>query len=182
MHKMFSFLSKGSGPDITDMVWMSEEAMQAGVGRWLAEHANGIVACWFRDDLVVLQQAVPAEFSERFVLCSSLTADAVKGRQVLVAGHYPLPSAEAAFAEQVGLKKLLVYAALTSPLFRRFGGAKIIEVARSMGMKEDEGIEHFLVSSAIKKAQGKIANQVSNDLAANSEQEWMLLNLPETME
>ncbi len=175
---MFSLFSKG-GPDVTDKVWMSMAAMQAGIAQWLADNANGVVAFWFREDRAALLKSLPENLAGRVLLTDTLTAEALKGKQLLVAGHYPLQSAEAAFAEGVGLKKMLVFSALDSPLFKRFGGDKIIEVAQGMGMKEDEGIEHFLVSSAIKKTQGKIADKVSSEMLAQSEEEWMRLNLGE---
>lgn len=151
--------------------------MDRGIAQWLAEHANGIVAFWFPEDRAALLKTLQESLAERVVLTDGLTAEMLKGKQLLVAGHYPLAAGEAAFAEKAGLKKMLVFSALDSPLFKRFGGDKIIEVARGMGMKEAEGIEHFLVSSAIKKTQGKITDQVSSEMPAQSEAEWMQLNL-----
>lgn len=174
---MFSLFGKKNGPDTTDKVWMSTAAMQAGLGRWLGEQINGLVAVWFRDDKNQLQQALPEPLRDRVVLADQLTEQDVTSKHILFAGHYPLHQTEAALAEKLGMKKMLVHSALDSPLFKRFGGDKIIEVARGMGMKEDEAIEHFLVSSAIGKTQGKISDKVSNELLANSEAEWMSLNL-----
>jgi hypothetical protein len=177
---MFSFLSKGSGPEVTDKVWLSTAAMQAGIAQWLTEHAGGLVIAWFRNDYAALVKALPEGVAGRVMLAERITsADVTPGRQLLMAGHYPLQTGESAFAEGLGLKKLLVYSALDSPLFSRFGGAKIIEAARGMGVKEHEGIEHFLVSSAIKKTQSKIVDKVTNELSAHSEEEWMRLNLSE---
>ncbi len=174
---MFSFLSKGNGPDVTDKVWLSTTAMQAGIGEWLQEHANGIVALWFRDDVSALRKELPESLAGRVSETNSLSTDNLSGKQLLIVGRYPLQSVEADFADRLGLKKLFIFSALDSPLFKRFGGDKIIDTARSMGMKEHEGIEHFLVSSAIKKTQGKISDTVSQEIPANSEAEWMTLNL-----
>ena len=176
---MFSFLYKGNGPDVTDRVWLSMGAMQAGIGQWLRDNSNGMAAVWFRQDMEALRKTLPEDLAARVVATDSLTTESLQGKQLLVVGHYPLQSTEATFAEQLGLKKLLIFSALDSPLFKRFGGDKIIEVARGMGMKEQEGIEHFLVSSSIKKTQGKISDTVSNEMQATSEEEWMHLNLPQ---
>lgn len=174
---MFSLFGKKSGPDVTDKVWMSTEAMQQGLGKWLGEQPNGIVAVWFQKDKEALQAVLPEALADRLVLADQLTPDHVGAKLILFAGHYPLQQVEAELGEKIGLKKMLIHSSLTSPLFKHFGGDKIIEVARGMGMKEDEAIEHFLVSSAITKTQGKIADKVSNEQLANSEEEWMQLNL-----
>lgn len=166
---------------MTDTVWVSTDAMLAGMVKWASENPTGVIASWFKADLAIMQRAFSIEnAAAKIALTSSLTPEQVRGRKLLLMGHYPLAATEAALAENLGLKKLFVYAALDSPLFKRFGGDRIIEVIRTMGMKEDEGIEHSLVTSAIKKAQGKIAEKTSVERTANSEEEWMLLNLGET--
>jgi iron only hydrogenase large subunit-like protein len=174
---MFSLFGKKSGADVTDKVWMSTPAMQAGLGKWLQAQPNGIVAVWFQKDKEALQALLPEAVASRLILADQLTPDHVTGNLILFAGHYPLQQVEAELAEKIGMKKMLVHSSLTSPLFKHFGGDKIIEVAKGMGMKEDEAIEHFLVSSAITKTQGKIADKVSQEQFANSEEEWMQLNL-----
>jgi iron only hydrogenase large subunit-like protein len=174
---MFSLFGKKSGPDVTDKVWMSTAAMQVGLGKWLQEQPNGIIAIWFQHDKETLQGMLTDAVASRIFLTDQLTPDQVASRMILFAGHYPLHSVEVALGEKLGMKKMLVHSSLASPLFKHFGGDKIIDTARSMGMKEDEAIEHFLVSSAITKTQGKIADKVINEMFANSEEEWMRLNL-----
>lgn len=174
---MFSLFGKKNGPDTTDKVWMSTAAMQTGLAQWLKDNSNGLIAVWFREDKGTLQTALPAELRERVILADQLTPADIPAKQILFAGHYPLQNTEAELAEKLDMKKMLVHSALDSPLFKRFGGDKIIDAARSMGMKEHEAIEHFLVSSAIGKTQGKISDKVSNEMLANSEEEWMNLNL-----
>lgn len=174
---MFSLFGKKSGPDVTDKVWMSTAAMHSGLSKWLQEQPNGLIAVWFQRDKETLQAALPEAVASKVVLADQLTPDQVASRIILFAGHYPLHSVETALAEKIGIKKMLVHSSLASPLFKHFGGDKIIDTARSMGMKEDEAIEHFLVSSAITKTQGKIADKVTNEMLANSEEEWMRLNL-----
>lgn len=174
---MLGLFSKNSGPEVTDKVWLSTGAMYVGIAQWLQDNTNGVVAVWFRDDLSSLHHNLPETTQDRVISTDALTTENLKGKQLLIAGHYPLQTTEAAFAENLGLKKLFIFSALDSPLFKRYGGDKIIEVARSMGIKENEGIEHFLVSSAIKKTQGKIVDAVTTEQPANSEAEWMSLNL-----
>ena len=174
---MFGMFGKKGGVDTTDKVWLTTPAMQQGLGKWLQETSNGLIAVWFSIDKATLQHALLPELHDRIVLADQLTPQDVLAKQLLFAGHYPLQSVETALAEKLGMKKMLVHSSLESPLFKHFGGDKIIAAARGMGMKEDEAIEHFLVSSAIGKTQGKITDQVSSEMFANSEEEWMNLNL-----
>jgi preprotein translocase subunit SecA len=46
-----------------------------------------------------------------------------------------------------------------------------------MGMKEDEAIEHALITSSIKNAQEKINSKVSFDQTAHSQADWFSKNL-----
>ena len=174
---MFSLSGKKSGADTTDKVWMDTDAMYRGFDTWLNGHPNGLIVSWFIDDLQKIQSVLSDANKSKIVLSNNVTNTDVDTKQLIFAGHYPLSSVEDAFAEKMGLKKVVVHSSLKSPLFKHFGGDKIIEVAKGMGMKEDEAIEHFLVSSAITKTQGKIADKVSSEMVANSEEDWMRLNL-----
>ena len=48
---------------------------------------------------------------------------------------------------------------------------------KMLGMKEDEVIEHKMVTKSIIKGQEKIAQQVSLEQSANSQEEWMRKNV-----
>ena len=48
---------------------------------------------------------------------------------------------------------------------------------KMMGMKEDEVIEHSMVSKSIIKGQEKIAQQVTFEQSAASQEEWMRKNI-----
>ena len=91
--------------------------------------------------------------------------------------HYPMHSKEEAFVQHWEQKNILVYSAMDEPLFRHFGSDKIIPMMKLMGMKENEVIEHQLVSKSIIKGQQKIEEQVSLEQAAASQAEWMERNL-----
>ena len=46
-----------------------------------------------------------------------------------------------------------------------------------MGLKEDECIEHSLVTKAMANAREKIESMVKHEVAAKSEGEWFLKNV-----
>jgi preprotein translocase subunit SecA len=47
-----------------------------------------------------------------------------------------------------------------------------------MGLKENEAIEHPMVSRALKNAQQKLEKQVLNEHTASSQEEWFRRNIP----
>jgi preprotein translocase subunit SecA len=75
------------------------------------------------------------------------------------------------------LNEALIYSALDEPLFKHFGGDKIIQMMKQLGMKEDSMIEHKMVSKAIENAQEKIEKKVIAEQDASSPQKWIERNL-----
>ena len=50
-------------------------------------------------------------------------------------------------------------------------------MVKMLGIKEDEAIEHSLVSKSIINGQEKIAAMVDTEQLANSQAEWMTKNI-----
>jgi len=50
---------------------------------------------------------------------------------------------------------------------------------QQLGMKEDEIIEHKMISNAIRKAQDKIEKKLLMEQTAHSQEDWLIKNLPE---
>lgn len=93
--------------------------------------------------------------------------------------HYPLHSKENEFIETLNLGACKVYSSMDEPLFRHFGSEKMIPLIKMLGMKENESIEHSYVTQSIKRGQQKIADKVSVEQLANSQDEWMKKNMAE---
>ncbi len=73
--------------------------------------------------------------------------------------------------------KIIVYSALDEPLFKHFGSEKFIPLMKMLGMKDDEVIEHGMVTKSIIKGQEKIAALVDFEHSAISQAEWMKKNV-----
>jgi hypothetical protein len=115
--------------------------------------------------------------------CTLLTAREVQshhltGRTPAFAEHYPLLSKERALFEKLGLTSVVIYSSLQEPLFKLFGSDKIIQLMKQLGMKEDEVVEHKMISNSIRNAQEKIEKKVDMDLSARSQKDWIEKNLP----
>ena len=66
---------------------------------------------------------------------------------------------------------------LQSPLLRQFSANNILDMMENLGMKDDDFVEHPLVTSAINRARQKIAKQVLVGKNADSEKEWFDKNV-----
>ncbi len=93
--------------------------------------------------------------------------------------HYPLAAKELEFAEKHHLASSLVFSSMDEPLFVFFGSEKMIPLVKLLGIKENEPIEHSYVSQSIHKGQHKIADKVTSEHLADSQDEWMRKNMVE---
>ncbi|MEO8713261.1 MAG: hypothetical protein ABI405_14110, partial [Parafilimonas sp.] len=70
-----------------------------------------------------------------------------------------------------------IYSSLDEPLFNYFGGEKIAVLLEKTGMKEDECIQHALVTTALKNAQEKIAKKILIEQTTQSAADWFSRNM-----
>jgi len=96
--------------------------------------------------------------------------------------HFPLRSVFENYANGISEANpsltINIYGGLDEPIFNVFGGERIKELMVKMGMKEDEMIEHSMVSKAIENAQEKIEKKVITESPAHNAEEWFRRNLP----
>ncbi len=104
-----------------------------------------------------------------------------RGRlQFLFAGHYPLPAKENKIMEKLTSypsAEITFCSSIDAPSFEPFGADRIMSILDQLGLKEDECIEHSMVSKAMAKAREKIEGMVKHEVAAKSEREWFLKNI-----
>lgn len=96
---------------------------------------------------------------------------------VVFAEHYPLLQKEQALFKTLSLKEIPVMSSLDEPLFKYFGGEKLIETIKKLGMKDDEVIGHSFITSAIRNAQQKLEKKVRVEKPASTAEEWFALNV-----
>ncbi len=172
------FFSKPKGAQVTDIIYINENGFHSAIAQWMGQNANGIVSVWFQRDLETLRHALHNIPENRFTLSDRLAfVHLDEGKPILFAGHHPLHLNEQSICDELGLKQMLVYSHLDMALFSYFGGKNLKELMSKMGVKEDEPITHTMITKAIEKAQEKIASKVISDMHANSEEEWMRMNV-----
>jgi hypothetical protein len=101
----------------------------------------------------------------------------LKNNPLIFAEHYPLRSKEEELFEKLNLPEAIIYSSLDEPLLSYFGGERLSGMVRALGLKEEEALEHTMISSSIKNAQEKIAGKVTIEQSASSASDWFLYNL-----
>ena len=98
----------------------------------------------------------------------------------LFAGHYPLPTKENNLIEKISANlsaEITFCSSIDDPSFEPFGADRIMSVLDQLGLKEDECIEHAMVTRAMANAREKIESMVKYEVVAKSEEEWFLKNI-----
>jgi preprotein translocase subunit SecA len=132
--------------------------------------------------LIVMAERI-SEFDGRM---RQLRASEMKDQEVLfiVAEHHPLHECdEALFSFMSNLpcrSRIRFHSALDEPLFKMFGGERVLDVVKRLGLDEKQYISHRLISSAIEKAQKRIKDKATGNQRVDSMDEWFHYNL--TME
>jgi hypothetical protein len=103
-----------------------------------------------------------------------------KPLQLLFLGHYPLPSKENKLLERlVNIKSLATtfYSSLDESSFEIFGADNIISIMEKLGLKDEECIEHTMVTKAMERAREKVESKIKSESEASSEKEWFRKNV-----
>ncbi len=104
-----------------------------------------------------------------------------KNIRFLFAGHYPLPSKENKIIEKLSTSyptsPIAFYSSIDDAAFEPFGADRIAALLNQLGLKDDECIEHAMVSKAMARAREKIESKVQHEIVAKSESEWFLMNV-----
>lgn len=174
---MFNFSVNKGRVKVTDIVWMTKAAKWNGIVQGWRKDQPAII-CWFADTLQHLQSLFNAETGDVSLFSAShIHPSQLEGKTILFAEHYPLPQKETALFQRLPVKEIIVHSSLEEPFFRHFGGDKIIQLMKQMGMAADESICHPLISKAIITAQEKLEKKVLHESLAASPSEWMEKNI-----
>ncbi len=99
----------------------------------------------------------------------------------LFAGHYPLPTKEQPVIQKLNTSfpksEIIFCSSLDNPSFKIFGSDRIVDMLDKLGMKEDEAIEHAMVTKSMAQARAKVESSVTRETKADSEEEWFAKNV-----
>ncbi len=162
----------------TDKTYMSTAAKINACIALAKEQADTVFICWFNDTLKTFRAAFAKEGLDELKIVDAKTIHSgmLQNKNPVFTEHYPLHAKEIALVEHWPAKKIVVYSAMDEPLFKHLGSEKMLPLMKLLGMKEEEVIEHSLVTKSIIKGQAKIAAAVTLEQPANSQEEWLERN------
>lgn len=174
------FRKKETSTRIIDKVWMNESSKQKALIEEWKKNKNIAFVFWFDETLQTFEIELAKETTESAKLFTAREVSSVHigNNPLIFAEHYPLTEKENTLFKKLGLKEATVWSALNEPLFQLFGGERIVELMKKLGMNEEEAIEHSMISKSIGNAQEKIASKVNIEQSARSQKEWFQKNLP----
>lgn len=163
----------------TDRCYMTAAAKLKACAALAKEQPDTYFICWFGDTLQLFK-----DFFTQQGLDAALVLDArhfnagmLQNKKAVFTEHHPLHSKELELVQHWTQQPIIVYSAMDEPLFVHFGSEKMLGLMKLLGMKEEEVIEHSLVTKSIIKGQDKIASLVQLEQSAQSQKEWLEKNL-----
>jgi hypothetical protein len=184
-----------------DIAWkmMAAEAMRA-----IVEGRIPVIVFYFEGDLqqfegflailkVPFQRLQSGEpVNEKTVLASSAStfdsdlavkvlADKTQTAELifLFAGHYPTLQREQQLLEKLTAAfpfTASFWMSVDDPFFEVFGGTRMRSLVETLGYKDDECIEHAMVTRSIRNAREKLDRSVRQEKPAFTQQEWFEKN------
>lgn len=170
---------KPSVPAIRDLVWATRDGKKQGLLQLLRQHPDAVIMAWFDHTKADFESFLSENGLDREIKSMRIPLSSwVEGRQVIWLEHYPLRSREKENIQSWKTDSILVLSALDEPFFHQFGGENLARLMNSLGLAEDEMLEHKLISSSIERAQEKIEKKVISEKWADSQEAWFRHNLP----
>lgn len=199
---MFSFFKKSSAPVHTDKVWKTRQAclkgMMAEALQAITKNEKPVILCWFDDrkkSLVGFLEKYNVPFmavGDSFQLSEEKTIflidalapfnSALKNKSIrfIADGHYPLVDIENKAIEKIqGIESpapVLFCQSLDDELFHRFGGEKMVHLLDTLGLKEEESLEHAMITKSIFRAREKLSTSVTLEVRTQNEHDWFIKN------
>lgn len=140
-----------------DRAYMTTEAKMKACAAIAKEEGDIIFIAWFADTAKQFKKYFLANGlnENRITEAEYLNASELISHTPVFLEHYPLHNKELDLVAKWNIKSILVYSAMDEPLFKHFGSEKLIPLMKMMGMKENDVIEHTMVSKSIISGQKK---------------------------
>jgi hypothetical protein len=176
------FGKKDEGADnhvFVDRAYVTTAAKMNACAALARKEPDRLFICWFADTAVRFKEFFKQQGLDETLITEThhLHASKLLNKKPVFVEHYPLHTKELELVKNWGTEKIIVFSAMDEPLFKHFGSEKLIPLMKMLGMKEDEVIEHNMVTKSIIKGQEKIAEQVAIEQSAGSQEEWMRKNV-----
>ena len=176
---MFSLFGKKEfKTKIIDRVFISENAKNNALLTLAREDESPLFVTWFQESYDQLTGLLKSNnLNSEVFLARQMASHHAQDGAVIFFEHYPIATTEDELLMRIQVHKAVFYSSLDEPLFKQFGGDRIVEMMHKMGIQENEAIEHSLISNAIRNAQEKINEQIVVEQQAASQMDWFSKNL-----
>lgn len=162
-----------------DKVFINTEGKMNACLRLAIDKPNVVFIGWFTATVLEYKTffTVNNIAESRVIAAGTASVELLNEYQPIFLEHHPMNAKELELTADWPNKGMIVLSAMDEPLFKHFGSDKMIPIIKLFGMKESEPIEHSYVTESIIKGQNKIAFKVIKEQPANSQAEWMQLNM-----
>jgi|GEM_PF-1493297 len=114
-------------------------------------------------------------------LKSLMATQSTDNLRFIFAEHYPAFKYENQILQKIAKlfpeSEIGFYTALREPFFEVFDGERIIKMMQTLGMDENEMINHTMIDKSIIRAQEKIQGKIIQERRATSQKKWLEINL-----
>jgi len=172
------FGKKNSIPKMKDLVWKNQIGKHNACLNLNNQFPGAVWISWFSEtqkdfnNFIGTKNQVFPDIKMARAIQSYMVAD----KTVIFLEHYPLRTVEEDLIQSWESKEIFVLNSLDEPLFEQFGGQRIVGLMESLGMKDDEQIEHPMIGKSIKNAQDKLQKKITIESSANSSKDWFKMN------
>lgn len=160
---------------VTDRIWMNQGAKWKACAAQYRQDHQTVFMGWFEDSRNNLKHYLETESISGATIMDAGFATMPPGNgPVVFIEHHPLQQEEQLKFAALGLEEAIVYSSLDEALFLFFGGERIAQLMRQMGMTTDDMVTHGMITAAIKRAQEKIADKAIISGSARSQADWLI--------
>jgi hypothetical protein len=190
------FKSKKKEIITKDFIYKNEAVKYKSMLQHLKDQEKSILIYYFEDTKNAIQEVLntaPINYStdvNSFVTKvwlinanTILNKSDIGNRTVFFAEHHPSFSRENEIKQHLleieGTKEVIFYTSFEDKLLQLFGSERILQLMEKMGFKDDEVIEHTMISTSIERAQKRIDEKLSiHNNNTRQRKDWFEINLP----
>jgi hypothetical protein len=190
------FKSKIKEISTIDFIWKNDEVKYNALIKHLKEQDKSILIYYFEDSKNAIEEILTGasvnysneanSFATKVWLMNAsaiVQKSDIGNRTVIFAEHHPSFARENEIKEhlsdKLGIQEITFYTSFDDKLLQLFDSERILQLLEKMGFKDDEVIEHNMISSSIERAQKRIDENLSiHNNNTRQRKDWFDLNLP----
>ena len=191
---MFGFFKKKPELVCKDYIWKNENTKYNALMKHLQQCEKSVFVYYFEDTRAEAEKHLNTAhlnfsteshtFAGKVWLLSAnnlLHLSALENRSVFFAEHHPSYSHEQSIKthllNNLAVRELIFYTSFEDKLLQMFGSERILQLMEKMGMKDDESIQHSMISTSLERAQQRIDEKIGMYSDTRMRKDWFKVNL-----